>query len=109
MPFYKDATGNLHFLESVDFEHLLPAGSVPINDAEAAAIQAPKPLTGNALIDSQIAALESIQVKSLTPRAIREFYLGLIAAFGQNPALNPGTAALADVQAQIVALRKQRT
>lgn len=41
MPFYKDTDNKVHFLESAEFEHLLPAGCVPITDAEAAAIQKP--------------------------------------------------------------------
>jgi len=65
--------------------------------------------THNQVIDAQIAALEVIQVQNLTPRAIREFFLAIITQFGLDPHLNPGTAALAHVQDQIVALRSQRT
>lgn len=39
MPFYKDAKNDVHFLESADFEHLLPAGCQAITDEECAAIQ----------------------------------------------------------------------
>lgn len=44
MPNYRDPVGGLHFLESADFEHLLPVGSVEISEEEADAIRYP-PLT----------------------------------------------------------------
>ena len=40
MPHYKDTNNNLHFLDSAEFEYLLPAGCVAITDEEAQAIQA---------------------------------------------------------------------
>lgn len=40
MQHYKDTENNLHWLDSTDFEHLLPRGCVPITDEEAAAIHA---------------------------------------------------------------------
>ena len=45
--YYKDLQNNLHVLDSAVFEYLLPAGSVPITDEEAAEITASKivPLT----------------------------------------------------------------
>ena len=36
MPHYKDNHGGVHFLESIDHESLLPAGCIPITDADAA-------------------------------------------------------------------------
>lgn len=42
MQYYKDTENNLHWLESTDFEHLLPRGCVPITDEEADALR-PKP------------------------------------------------------------------
>ena len=39
MPFYKDTSNKLHFLDNDSFAYLLPAGCVSITDAEAAAIQ----------------------------------------------------------------------
>ena len=62
----------------------------------------------NAPIDAQIVKLEDLQEQLLTPRAKRELYLGIITALGLDPAINPGTNALATIQAQIVALRKTR-
>lgn len=37
--FYKNISNQLHWLDSSEFEYLLPEGSVQITDAEAAAIQ----------------------------------------------------------------------
>ena len=44
---YKDLENNLHFLDSAEFEHLLPAGCVQITDEEAETIRLSKvvPLT----------------------------------------------------------------
>lgn len=41
MPNYKDTNNKVHFLDSAEFEHLLPAGCVPITDEEAEAIRLP--------------------------------------------------------------------
>lgn len=41
MPYFKDKTGGLHFLDDADFAHLLPDGCVEISDEEAAALQKP--------------------------------------------------------------------
>ena len=38
--YYKDLQKNLHALDSAQFEYLLPEGSVPITDNEAAEITA---------------------------------------------------------------------
>jgi len=40
MPYYKDTNNNLHFLDSTEFEYLLPVDCTPITDEEAQAIQA---------------------------------------------------------------------
>ena len=44
---YKDLENNLHFLDSTEFEHLLPVGCVQITDEEAETIRLSKvvPLT----------------------------------------------------------------
>lgn len=39
---YKDLENNLHFLDSAEFEHLLPAGCVQITDDEAETIRLSK-------------------------------------------------------------------
>lgn len=41
MPNYKSPDNQIHFLDSTEFEHLLPAGSVPISDADLAILRAP--------------------------------------------------------------------
>ena len=38
--FYKAPDNSLHSIDSVEYEHFLPAGSVQITDAEAATIRA---------------------------------------------------------------------
>ena len=38
--YYKDTNNNLHFLDSAEFEYLLPADCVAITDEEATTIQA---------------------------------------------------------------------
>ena len=38
--YYKDTNNTLHFLESAEFEYLLPADCTSITDEEAQAIQA---------------------------------------------------------------------
>ena len=38
--YYKDTNNNLHFLDSAEFEYLLPADCTPITDEEAHAIEA---------------------------------------------------------------------
>lgn len=40
MPHYKDTNGKLHFLDDAHYAYLLPPGSVPITDEEAAQISA---------------------------------------------------------------------
>lgn len=37
--YYKDPQNNLHSIDSSEYEHMLPAGSVPISDTEADAIR----------------------------------------------------------------------
>lgn len=41
MPYFKDKTNGLHFLDDAEFVNLLPIGSVQITDAEADALRAP--------------------------------------------------------------------
>ena len=38
--YYKDTNNQLHFLDSAEFEYLLPADCTPITDEEAQVIQA---------------------------------------------------------------------
>ncbi len=41
MPYFKDKSGKLHFLESTDDAHLLPEGCIQISDENAAAMAEP--------------------------------------------------------------------
>lgn len=41
MPYFKDKTGALHYLDDSAFDCLLPEGSIQVTDAEAAALQKP--------------------------------------------------------------------
>ena len=43
MPYYKDTAGGVHFLDSADYENLLPASCTQISDAEATELLAPEP------------------------------------------------------------------
>jgi hypothetical protein len=45
MSHYKDTQNKLHFLDDDSFAYLLPAGSVPISDAEAEALRPKTTLT----------------------------------------------------------------
>lgn len=38
MAYFKDTQNKLHFLDNVQYEYLLPAGTVAISDAEAESI-----------------------------------------------------------------------
>lgn len=51
MPFYKDTENKVNFLDSADFEHLLPSGCQPISDEEAAELQRPLPPTAVELLE----------------------------------------------------------
>ena len=92
MPHYKDTSGHLHFLESAEFEYLLPAGCLKLSDKDAAKLQAEqnKP-SAHDLIRLQIIALESQQ----TPRRVREAALGLDNGWLKN------------LESEIAALRSQ--
>lgn len=39
MPYYKAPDNTVHFIDSAEYEHLLPDGSVPITDEEAEAMR----------------------------------------------------------------------
>ncbi len=44
MPYYKTPDNTVHFLDSVQFEYLLPSEAVPITDAEAVELTKPAPV-----------------------------------------------------------------
>ena len=92
MPHYKDTSGNLHFIESAEFEYLLPVGCLKLSDKDAAKLQADqnKP-SAHDLIRLQIIALES----QITPRRIREALLSGDHSFIES------------IESQIAVLRNQ--
>jgi hypothetical protein len=106
MSYYKAPDNSLHFIEP-DFAHMLPAGSVPITEAEAAAIRiASTPVQAHLSPQEQIAALEQEQ---FMPRATREFMLlAMDAQFTpEQLALNPGYQAVKAFDNIIKDLRAQ--
>lgn len=70
MPHYKDFSGNLHFLDSAEFEHLLPEGCVEITEAEFLDLANPPPTAEQvkATRTAEIkAALAELDFKSIRP------------------------------------------
>ncbi|WP_193583918.1 DUF4376 domain-containing protein [Laribacter hongkongensis] len=57
MPYYKDNNGGVHFLDSADYESLLPNGCIQISDAEASELLAPEPEPLDALRDRALELL----------------------------------------------------
>lgn len=92
MSHYKSPDNKVYFLDSAEFEHLLPTGCVQITDAEATALQ-PQP-GANDIVKEQISVLES----TITPRRLREATL-----------TDAGKTWLADVDSQIAVLRATLT
>ena len=92
MPHYKDLSNKLHFLDSAEFEHLLPAGCVEITEAEFLDLANPPPTA------EQVKATRTAQIKAvlieLDSKSIRP--------------LREGDAdRVADLKAQAEALRKE--
>lgn len=58
MPNYKDTNNQIHFLDSAEYEHLLPTGCVEISDEEATAISNP-PLTPKQIIAELESAVQT--------------------------------------------------
>ena len=105
---YKSPDNSVHFIEP-GFEHLLPAGSVEISEAEAKATLAalvPVPTAKDLL-----AKLDADN--ALSQRNLRETILLMSEAFKQlsNGALDltaiPGVKRVKDVEAQAAVLRNQ--
>ena len=69
---YKDLNGNIHVLDSTEYEYLLPSGCIAITQEEADALSAPIPLTPKEKANNAIALLEA----SVTDRRLREAILG---------------------------------
>lgn len=64
MKIYKDTSNNIHEIDSIEFEYLLPAGSVAITQAEADAIRAPT-AEEQAIIDEAL-RVQEIKEAALT-------------------------------------------
>lgn len=99
---YKDPDNSLHFLDDDSFVHLLPVGSVPISDEEAAAMQ-PKPdpkAERIAAIDAEILTLES--------KAIRPTRDALAALAAQQTVDPIDAQRIQEVSTAIKALRAER-
>lgn len=110
MSHYKAPDNSIHSLDSAEFEHLLPAGSVAITDEEAetlrlAAIPAPVPPT----VVEQLAKLDTDN--ALSQRNLRDTILLMSEAFktlsggALDLAQLPGVAKVAQVEAQAAELR----
>jgi hypothetical protein len=70
--YYKDTQNELHWVDSEEYEYMLPNGSVRITDEDAEILRQSKTVVDpNEQTKLQIAVLES----SLTPRRIRESLL----------------------------------
>ena len=109
---YKAPDNTIHHLDSAEFEHFLPVGSVQITAEEAealrlAAIPAPVPPT----VAQQLAQLDADN--ALSQRSLRETILLMAAAFETvtDGAVDltkiPGVAKVAAVEAEAAALRAQ--
>lgn len=100
---FKAPDNSVHFLDDDSFISLLPSGSVPITDEEAAAL-APKPVAPSA--QEQITALEQ---QTLLPRVTREFMLLSFASTAQGMGVDPTTniayVKVKELDDQIAALR----
>ena len=92
MPYYKDLSGKLHFLDSAEFEHLLPAGCVELTEAEADILANPPPTA------EQVKATRTAEIKAalveLDAKSIR-------------PLRDGDTARLSELESQANALRKE--
>jgi hypothetical protein len=91
MAHYKDSSNKLHFLASADYEHLLPAGCVPITDQEAVDIRIASIVPPT--VQDKIHTLEA----TVTQRRLREAALGTAS----------GLEWLTEVEAQLATLRAQ--
>ena len=107
---YKAPDHSVHHLDSTQFEHLLPAGSIQITDEEAeamrvATIPAPVPPT----VAEQLAKLDTDN--ALSQRNLRDTILLMSEAFktlsggALDLAQLPGVAKVAQVEAQAAELR----
>lgn len=78
--FYKDINNQLHWLDSSEFEYLLPEGSVQITDAEADAIR-----EANKPIPSAVTQISPRQIRmAMTQLGLRNDVEAVVAAGDQD-------------------------
>jgi hypothetical protein len=65
---YKDLENNLHFLDSTEFEHLLPVGCVQITDNEADSIRLSK------VVPPTYSELRAAEYPSLADQADMQYW-----------------------------------
>lgn len=105
---FKALDNSIHFLDSAEFVHLLPVGSVQITEAEADAL---RPVPPPPTVAQQLAQLDA--ENTLTQRNLRETVMLMAEAFKQvtNGAVDlsniPGVANVYSVEAEAAALRAQ--
>ena len=68
--YYKDTNNALHFLDSAEFEYLLPADCVAITDEEAQAIQAE--IEANQPVPVELTPQEKLANAGLTVDELKE-------------------------------------
>ena len=103
--YYKAPNNSVHFLDSAEYEHLLPDGSVQITDEEAQALRPVNVLTPLDLI----AQIED--ANPITHRNLRDLTLSLAqlagTVLGLDPSVNPAVKQVLAVSAQIDPLRAE--
>ena len=112
MPYFKDTSGGLHFLDDVAFIDLLQIGSVEITDAQAEAILTPAPTLAKAQgvqivtinSDCQVALAAIVaQYPSLEVSTWPQQYAEAIAYTASNTATIPMLSAIATASNATVA------
>lgn len=78
--YYKDTNNQLHWLDSSDFEYLLPVGSIQITDAEAEVIQ-----EANKPVPAPVTQISPRQIRmALTHAGLRSQVEAAVAAGDQD-------------------------
>ena len=70
--YYKDTNNNLHFLDSAEFEYLLPADCIAITDEEAQAIQAE--IEANQPVPVELTPQEKLASAGLTVDELKSLF-----------------------------------
>lgn len=106
---YLALNGTLHYIDPA-FAHLLPAGCVPISEAEAEALRSP----GSQPSPAEVRLAEIDEAAKLTPRAFRELVILVAEGFKMATggaldlkAMVPGVAQVFTLEEEAAALREQ--